>query len=82
MLRVQDDDPAHNPFAAWQVFRIMDSIDPLQQEHKGMSYPIPDPPRGDPAYPRMMIENRCYSTRVFRKIHFEVAWQQDGLQVC
>ena len=60
----------------------MDSLDPLQEQFDGLSYAQPDPPRGSPAYPRMMIENRCYSTRVFRKIHFEVAWQQDGLQVC
>jgi phycocyanobilin:ferredoxin oxidoreductase len=28
-----------------------------------------------------MIENRCYSSRVFRKLHLEVARRQDGLQV-
>jgi hypothetical protein len=28
-----------------------------------------------------MVENRIYSSRVFRKLHLEVAWRQDGLQV-
>jgi hypothetical protein len=32
-------------------------------------------------YPRLMIENRVYSSRVFRKLHLEVAHRQDGLQV-
>lgn len=32
-------------------------------------------------YPRLMIENRIYSSRVFRKLHLEVATRQDGLQV-
>lgn len=32
-------------------------------------------------YPRLLIENRVYSSRVFRKLHLEVAYRQDGLQV-
>lgn len=28
-----------------------------------------------------MIENRIYSSRVFRKLHLELATRQDGLQV-
>jgi hypothetical protein len=32
-------------------------------------------------YPRLLIENRIYSSRVFRKLHLEVAVRQDGLQV-
>ncbi len=32
-------------------------------------------------YPRLLIENRIYSSRVFRKLHLEVACRQDGLQV-
>ncbi len=60
----------------------MDSLDPLQELYEGLSYmSVDDPTKGAPNYPRLLIENRCYSTRVFRKIHFEVAWQQDGLQV-
>ncbi len=30
---------------------------------------------------RAQIENRVYSSRVFRKLHLEVAVRQDGLQV-
>jgi phycocyanobilin:ferredoxin oxidoreductase len=29
----------------------------------------------------LLIENRVYSSRVFRKLHLEVAHRQDGLQV-
>ena len=32
-------------------------------------------------YPRLLVENRVYSSRVFRKLHLEVAHRQDGLQV-
>ena len=31
-------------------------------------------------YPRLLIENRVYSSRVFRKLHLELAVRQDGLQ--
>lgn len=41
----------------------------------------PDPARGSDLFPRMLIENRVYRSSVFRKIHFEMAWKQDGLQV-
>lgn len=40
-----------------------------------------DPAKGDPAYPRFLIENRVYGSRVFRKIHMELAHRQDGMQV-
>lgn len=33
------------------------------------------------SYPRLLIENRIYCSRVFRKLHVEVAVRQDGLQV-
>lgn len=42
---------------------------------------LPSPPKGHPKYPRMQIENRCYRSRVFRKLHIELAHRQDGLQV-
>merc|ERR1712224_486902 len=32
-------------------------------------------------YPRFQIENRLYESRVFKKIHFELAARQDGLQI-
>lgn len=34
-----------------------------------------------PRYPRLLLENRIYSSRVFRKLHLEVGLRQDGLQV-
>jgi len=40
-----------------------------------------DPEKDDPDYPRLQIENRVYISRVFRKIHIEVAARQDGLQL-
>ena len=42
---------------------------------------LPDPAKGDERYPRMIIENRAYCTKVFRKLHIELAHRQDGLQV-
>ena len=34
------------------------------------------------SYPRLLLENRVYCSRVFRKLHLEVGHRQDGLQVC
>lgn len=60
---------------------FIDSIDP-KREWDGWAYvDIPNPDKGEEGYPRLQIENRIYSSRVFRKIHLEVAWRQDGLQV-
>lgn len=54
----------------------------LFREWDGFSYvDIADPAKGEEAYPRLLVENRVYSSRVFRKLHLEVAWRQDGLQV-
>lgn len=57
----------------------MDTMDPKGSH--SMSYNLPDPEKGDPAWPRMQIENRVYESYCFRKLHIEVAVQQDGLQV-
>ena len=58
----------------------MDSLDP-EGEHGGWSYQdLESPPREDPRYPRLQIENRCYRSREFRKLHLEVAHRQDGLE--
>ena len=43
---------------------------------------LPDPEKGAPGYPRLLIENRAYATKAFRKLHLELAHRQDGLQVC
>jgi phycocyanobilin:ferredoxin oxidoreductase len=32
-------------------------------------------------YPRLVLENRVYSSKAFRKLHVEVGVRQDGLQV-
>jgi len=39
------------------------------------------PSKGEIGYPRFQLENRLYTSRVFRKIHIELAVRQDGLQV-
>lgn len=61
-------------------FEYADSLDP-----KGESTYIylkkDGPAKGEAGYPRLQLENRCYSTRVFEKIHLELAVRQDGLQV-
>jgi hypothetical protein len=59
---------------------LLDSCDPRHQGE--LAYSIPDPQRGDPRYPRLVIENRVYETEAFRSLHLEVAIRQDGLQVC
>ena len=58
----------------------MDSLDP---EHKTpSSYREAEwPERGDDAYPRMQLENRCYASRVFRRLHMELVHRQDSIQV-
>lgn len=57
----------------------MDTADPKRKH--SMGYNLPDPNKGDPTWPRMQIENRVYESYCFRKLHIEVAVQQDGLQV-
>lgn len=57
----------------------MDTMDP--KGNRALGYNLPDPEREDPAWPRMQIENRVYESYCFRKLHIEVAIQQDGLQV-
>ncbi|EIE26217.1 ferredoxin-dependent bilin reductase [Coccomyxa subellipsoidea C-169] len=42
---------------------------------------LPDPEKGAQGYPRLLIENRAYATKAFRKLHLELAHRQDGLQV-
>lgn len=60
--------------------KYVDSLDP---EHKmPSSYAEAEwPKRGDDAYPRMQLENRCYSSRVFRRLHMELVHRQDSIQV-
>jgi hypothetical protein len=58
---------------------LLDSCDPHRQGE--MVYSVPDPTRGHPMYPRLVIENRMYETDAFRSLHIEVAVRQDGFQV-
>lgn len=62
-----------------QRYKYIDTLDPKGE--KAMAFNLPDPPRDSPAWPRMQIENRVYESFCFRKLHLEVAVQQDGLQV-
>ena len=39
------------------------------------------PDRNAPGWPALRLENRVYSSRVFRKLHMELGIRQDGLQV-
>ena len=39
------------------------------------------PERNAPGWPALRLENRAYSSRVFRKLHMELGVRQDGLQV-
>lgn len=59
----------------------MDSLD-KDRAVGGWSYlDLPDPAKGQEGYPRLLIENRAYASRVFRKLHMELAHRQDGMQV-
>ena len=59
----------------------MDSLDKDKHSGKWSYMDLPDPAKGAEGYPRMLIENRAYCTKVFRKLHIELAHRQDGLQV-
>jgi hypothetical protein len=56
-------------------------MDP-KREWDGWSFAdIANPAKGEDGYPRLQVENRVYCSRVFRKLHLEVATRQDGLDV-
>lgn len=63
-----------------QDLKYCDTADP---EHLNpMSFrDEPWPSRGQPGYPRMQLENRCYESRVFRRLHMELVHRQDSIQV-
>ena len=58
----------------------LDTIDPNGRT-AGVKWKDAHPEKGEPEWPRMVLENRCYETRVFRCLHMELAWRQDGFQV-
>lgn len=67
--------------ALMQDYLYLDSLDP-KKKHKDWSYlNIQPPERGEEGWPRLQIENRCYQSEEFRKLHLEVAHRQDGLEV-
>lgn len=59
-------------------WELLDSCDPLQRGD--IAHEEPDPPRGSPAYPRLVLENRSYRTPLFRSLHMELVVRQDGFQ--
>ena len=40
-----------------------------------------DPGKGEEGWPRLVLENRGYQSAVFRRIHLELAWSQNGINV-
>ncbi|KAL3149332.1 hypothetical protein ABBQ32_002138 [Trebouxia sp. C0010 RCD-2024] len=62
-------------------YKYMDSLDPERTAGVWGYVDIKPPERKDPRWPRMQLENRCYQSTVFRKLHLELAHRQDGLQV-
>ena len=64
--------------AGWD---LLDSADPGRELGGWAWADVPDPQRGDPGFPRLVVENRAYASRAFRKLHLELAWRQDGLHV-
>lgn len=67
-----------------QDLKFADSLDPERIIGEYSYVELADPPEGDRSagWPRLLIENRAYCTRVFRKLHLELAARQDGLQAC
>lgn len=64
-----------------QAYRYVDSLDPDGEYGSWSFQDLESPVRGGEGWPRLQIENRCYTSRAFRKLHLEVAHRQDGLEV-
>ena len=64
-----------------QDLKFCDSMDTDKSVGIWSYIDLPDPEKGAPGYPRLLIENRAYATKAFRKLHMELAHRQDGLQV-
>ncbi|GAX73683.1 hypothetical protein CEUSTIGMA_g1134.t1 [Chlamydomonas eustigma] len=58
-----------------------DSMDPGMELEGFADVDVPNPKPGEEGFPRLLLENRIYCSKVFRKLHIEVAIRQDGLQV-
>ena len=78
-----EDDLNIYPISEWKQKGLdwCDSMDPERELEGWSDGDIPDPSKGEEGYPRLLIENRIYCSRVFRKMHIEVAWRQDGLHI-
>jgi phycocyanobilin:ferredoxin oxidoreductase len=79
-----DDELALYPPNKWKAkgWDYMDTEDPNNERWGGWAHvDAPDPKRGEQRYPRLQVENRAYCSRVFRKLHLELARRQDGLFV-
>lgn len=59
-------------------WKLLDSAAP---NSPGLQWARADPRPGEPGFPRLIVENRVYQTRVFRSLHLELAVRQDGLQI-
>ena len=64
-----------------QDLKFCDSMDKDKSVGVWSYMDLPDPEKGAQGYPRLLIENRAYATKAFRKLHLELAHRQDGLQV-
>ena len=64
-----------------QDLKFVDSLDKTHSCEAWSYLDLADPAKGQEGYPRLLIENRAYSSRVFRKLHVELARRQDGMQV-
>lgn len=64
-----------------QGWDFCDSVDPARELDGWAWSDVPFPESGEEGWPRLMLENRIYCSRVFRKLHVEVGFRQDGLQV-
>jgi hypothetical protein len=71
------------PSSQWKSKGLdwIDSMDPDRELEGWSEGDIPDPAEDEEGYPRLLIENRMYCSRVFRKMHIEVVWRQDGIHV-
>jgi phycocyanobilin:ferredoxin oxidoreductase len=72
---------AQNPF----IKQLAEGIEEIWQSHLELSpYPIPDDlgyVEGQLEGDRLVIENRCYQTPQFRKLHLELAKVSDRLHI-
>lgn len=64
-----------------QDLKFVDSMDQTNSSGAWSYLDLADPAKGQEGYPRLLIENRAYCSRVFRKLHIELAHRQDGMQV-